>query len=74
MAKRRWKYVEIKKESGHGTSAEARHTTIFLFGVPLFKNTETYYKVTVTDAETGQRVIGEGKTIEEAWKDLERKL
>jgi hypothetical protein len=45
-----------------------------LFGVPIFKNTETYYKVTATDSETGQRVIGEGKTLEEAWKDLERKL
>jgi hypothetical protein len=74
MPDRRWKDVEIKKESGPGTSAEAGLATIFLFGLPLFMDTEGYYKVTATDAETGRRVTGEGKTLEEAWKDLERKL
>jgi hypothetical protein len=74
MAKRRWKDVEIKEEYSPDTIG----LLIGLFSggllMPFVPHDECRYRVTATDAETGRRVTGEGKTLEEAWKDLERKL
>jgi hypothetical protein len=68
---RKWKDVEIiEKYFSHDPSAFIE----FFFTGIVGPSIQRVYEVTATDVETGRRVTGKGKTLEEAWKDLEQKL